>query len=163
MTEPRTDLQIDQELMTPRAMAGYMPIGDTPIVPKRSIAGRALVAVVAIMTFLASLTTGAVILVRSSAVEWQSDVAREVTIQVRPGQGRDVDAEVNRAVEIARGIPGVGEVRAYTKAESAGLLEPWLGNGLSLDDLPVPRMIVVKLPSSGVDLAPLKKALTEKV
>jgi cell division transport system permease protein len=163
MTELRTDLDIDRELMTSRTMEGYMPRGNTPIVPKRSIAGRALVAVVAIMTFLASLTTGAVMLVRSSAVEWQSDVAREVTIQVRAGQGRDLDTEVNRAVEIARAIPGVGEVRAYTKAESAELLEPWLGNGLSLDDLPVPRMIVVKLPSSDVDLAPLKKALAENV
>jgi cell division transport system permease protein len=160
MTDIRTDLQIDQELMTPRPMTGYMPIGDTPIVPKRSIAGRALVAVVAIMTFLASLTTGAVMLVRSSAVEWQSDVAREVTIQVRPQDGKNLDAEVVRAVELAR---AVGEVRAYTKEESARLLEPWLGSGLSFEDLPVPRMIVVKLPSGGVDLAPLKKVLAEKV
>jgi cell division transport system permease protein len=163
MTDLRADLRIDQELMTPRAMAGYLPRGDTPIVPKRSIAGRALVAVVAIMTFLASLTTGAVMLVRASAVEWQSDVAREVTIQVRPGGGRDLDAEVARAVEVARAIPGVGEVRAYSKAESASLLEPWLGSGLSLEELPVPRMIVVKLPSTGADLAPLRKALSERV
>jgi cell division transport system permease protein len=103
------------------------------------------------------------VLVRSAAVEWQSDVAREVTIQVRPGQGRDLDAEVARAVELARAVPGVGEVRAYSKAESAGLLEPWLGSGLSLEELPVPRMIVVKLPSTGVDLAPLRKALSERV
>ena len=32
----------------------------SPIVPRASIAGRALVAVVAIMTFLASITTGTV-------------------------------------------------------------------------------------------------------
>jgi cell division transport system permease protein len=163
MTDLRTDLQMDRELMTPRAIGTILPRGETPIVPKRSIAGRALVAVVAIMTFLASLTTGAVMLVRSSAVEWQSDVAREVTIQVRPIEGKNLDAEVARAVEIARAVPGVGEVRAYSKEESAGLLEPWLGSGLSLDDLPVPRMIVVKLPSGGIDLAPLKKALADKV
>ncbi len=163
MTDLHTDLRMDHDLMRSRAMAGYMPPGDTPIVPKRSIAGRALVAVVAIMTFLASLTTGAVMLVRNSAVEWQSDVAREVTIQIRPGSGRDLDADVTRAVAIARAVPGVGEVRAYSKEESAGLLEPWLGSGLSLDDLPVPRMIIVKLPSGGVDLAPLRKALSEQV
>ena len=163
MTDLHTDLRMDHDLMRSRAMAGYMPPGDTPIVPKRSIAGRALVAVVAIMTFLASLTTGAVMLVRNSAVEWQSDVAREVTIQIRPGSGRDLDADVARAVAIARAVPGVGEVRAYSKEESAGLLEPWLGSGLSLDDLPVPRMIIVKLPSGGVDLAPLRKALSEQV
>jgi cell division transport system permease protein len=163
MTELRTDLPIEQDLMEPPVMEAYLPRGDTPIVPKRSIAGRALVAVVSIMTFLASLTTGGVMLVRSSAIEWQSDVAREVTIQVRPVRGRDLDAEVNRAVEIARATPGVGEVRAYTKAESTRLLEPWLGGGLSLDDLPVPRMIVVKLSSGGADLGPLNKELASKV
>ena len=122
MTELRTDLPIEQDLMEPPVMEAYLPRGDTPIVPKRSIAGRALVAVVSIMTFLASLTTGGVMLVRSSAMEWQSDVAREVTVQVRPVRGRDLDAEVNRAVEIARATPGVGEARAYTKAESTRLL-----------------------------------------
>src|SRR5258707_14464458 len=102
MTDMRTDLRIDQELMTPRSMAAILPRGETSIVPKRSIAGRALLAVVAIMTFLASLTTGAVMLVRSSAVEWACDVAREGTLSVRPGPGRDRDAEGGRAVEVGR-------------------------------------------------------------
>jgi len=159
-----TDLRMDNELMRSRAMADYLPHTESPIVPKRSIAGRALVAVVAIMTFLASLTTGAVMLVRSAALEWQSEVAREVTIQVRPAQGRDLDADAARAVEIARAFPGIREVRPYSREESARLLEPWLGGGLALDDLPVPRMIVVKLASSGaVDLAPLRKLLAERV
>src|SRR4030081_1797228 len=56
----------------------------SPIVPRASISGRALVAVVASMTFLASITTGAVLLVSASAAEWQSEVASEITIQVRP-------------------------------------------------------------------------------
>jgi len=159
-----TDLRMDNELMRPRAMAGYLPHTESPIVPKRSIAGRALVAVVAIMTFLASLTAGAVMLVRSAATDWQSEVAREATIQVRPAPGRDLDAEVARAVEIARAAPGVGEVRPYSKEESARLLEPWLGSGLALEDLPVPRMIVVRFPAGGrVDLAALKKTLAERV
>src|SRR6478672_11159024 len=122
MTELRTDLAVEHDVMEPPVMEAYLPRGDTPIVPKRSIAGRALVAVVSIMTFLASLTTGGVMLVRSSAVEWQSDVAREVTIQVRPIDGKNLDAEVARAVELARAVPGVGEVRAYSKEESARLL-----------------------------------------
>jgi cell division transport system permease protein len=164
MTDLRPDLQIDQELIRPRSIGAILPRGETPIVPKGSIAGRALVAVIAIMTFLASLTTGAVMLVRSSALEWQSDVAREVTIQVRPAAGKNLDEEVAHAVEIAKAFPGVGEVRAFTREESAGLLEPWLGSGLTLDELPVPRMIVVKLPSGrDLDLAPLKKSLADKV
>lgn len=158
-----SDLRMEPELMTSRRMADLVR-ADTPIVPKRSIAGRALVAVVAIMTFLASLTTGAVMMVRSAASEWQSDVAREVTVQVRPSPGRDIDADVQRAAEIARGIPGVGDVRPFTKEESVRLLEPWLGAGMAIDDLPVPRIVVVKIPPGArPDLARLRTALAERV
>ena len=75
----------------------------TPIVPSDSIAGRSLTAVVAILTFLAALTAGAVMMVVSSASDWQSDVGREVTIQVRPVSGRDIEADVGAAIAIARG------------------------------------------------------------
>ena len=92
------------------------------------------------MTFLAALTLGGTVLVRSAAGEWQSAVAREVTIQVRPSEQRDVEADVRNASALASGTAGVAGVRAYSKEESAGLLEPWLGSGLALNDLPIPRM-----------------------
>jgi len=141
-----------------------MPRFETPLVPRNSISGRALVAVVAIMTFLASLTTGAAVLVSRTAGEWQSDIAREVTIQVVPVTGRDVDASVDKAVSVARAAPGVVEVRPYSKDESARLLEPWLGNGLSLDELPVPRLIVIKIAANAApDLAQLRRQLADQV
>src|SRR5215813_11489013 len=145
-----------------------MPVGDgphieTPIVPRGSISGSALVAVVAIMTFLAALTTGAVVLIAGAASEWQSDVAREVTIQIRPGGGRDVEAEVNKAVQLARAVPGITDIRPYTREESVRLLEPWLGSGLAIEDLPVPRLIVVKIAAGEQpDLATLRKTLAER-
>src|SRR5215469_11294724 len=110
----------------------------SPIVPRASISGRALVAVVAIMTFLASITTGAVLLVSASASQWQSDVASEITIQVKPQAGRNLDRDVAAVVDAMRLQPGIVDTRPFTKEESAGLLEPWLGSGLSLDELPVP-------------------------
>jgi len=134
------------------------------IVPGNSIAGRALVAVVAIMTFLAAVTTGAVVLVRDAANDWQADVAREVTIQVKPQNGRDLEADVRKAVDIARAMPNVAEVRPYSKEESGRLLEPWLGSGVAFDDLPVPRMIVVKLaPGTKPDVETMRKNLTAQV
>jgi cell division transport system permease protein len=140
-----------------------MPRFDTPLVPRNSISGRALIAVVAIMTFLASLTSGAVILVGSAASEWQADVAREVTIQVIPAPGRDQDAVVDKAAAVARAFPGIADVRPYSKEESAKLLEPWLGSGLTLDQLPVPRLIVVRISSDTTpDLAQLRKLLAEQ-
>src|SRR5919107_5464808 len=81
----------------------------SPIVPRASISGRALVAVVAIMTFLASITTGAVLLVSASAAEWQSEVASEITMQVRPRAGRDLERDVTAAAEGVRAQPGHGQ------------------------------------------------------
>ena len=134
------------------------------IVPSGSIAGRSLAAVVAIMTFLAALTTGAVMMVVNSASDWQSEVGREITIQVRPTAGRDVEADVRAAADIARGTAGIADVQPYTKEESAQLIEPWLGSGLALGDLPIPRMIVVKLAAgTPPDFAALRKALAAAV
>ena len=134
----------------------------SPIVPRASIAGRALVAVVAIMTFLASITTGAVLLVSASAAEWQSEVASEITIQVRPAAGRDIDRDAAAVAEAMRTQPGIAEIKAFTKDESARLLEPWLGTGLSFDDLPVPRVIVARVaPGSVLDLAALRGRVTQ--
>ncbi|MEA2944900.1 MAG: cell division transport system permease protein [Alphaproteobacteria bacterium] len=146
------------------AAATPLPRFETPIVPQSTIAGRALVAVVAIMTFLASLTAGGVLLVRGAANEWQADVAREVTIQVRPVAGRDLEADTAKVVVIASATPGVGEVRPYSKEEAYRLLEPWLGSDLQLDDLPVPRMIVVRIGSGAPpDLLQLRRTLADQV
>jgi cell division transport system permease protein len=141
-----------------------LPRFETALVPRNSISGRALVAVVAIMTFLVSLTTGAAVLVSKAAGEWQSDISREVTIQVLPAPGRDLDATADKAASIARAFAGIVEVQSYSKEDSIKLLEPWLGSGLSLDELPVPRLIVVKIaPDATPDIAQLRRLLAEQV
>jgi cell division transport system permease protein len=156
MAEPWDNLDVPAFAQAPPAAAS--------IVPRSSIAGRSLTAVVAIMTFLGSLTAGAVMLIVGAASDWESEVGREVTIQVRPAAGRDIEADVRKAVEITRAAAGIAEVRAFTKQESAKLIEPWLGAGLPLDDLPIPRMIVVKLwPGAAPDFASLAKALSAQV
>jgi cell division transport system permease protein len=164
MTEPvETMAEPWDEFDASPSLVRTLP-GAAPVVPKNSIAGRSLTVVVAIMTFLASLTTGTAMLVVSAASDWQSEVGREVTIQVRPAPNRNIDADVRAASDIARATPGVAEVRAFTKEESARLVEPWLGAGLALDDLPIPRLIVVKL-TSGVrpDFTSLRQALAARV
>ena len=134
----------------------------SPIVPRASISGRALVAVVAIMTYLASITTGTVLLVSASAAEWQSEVASEITIQVRPAAGRDIDRDAAAATEAIRGQSGIIEIKPFTKQESAKLLEPWLGSGLSFDELPIPRVIVARVqPGALLDLAALRAKVTQ--
>ena len=133
---------------------------DMPLVPASSIAGRALVIVIAIMTFLACLTAGGAILVAGASQQWRGEVSREVTVQVKPAAGQDIEAEVGKAAEAARKAAGVAEVHAMSRQESEQLLEPWLGNGLDLSELPIPRLIVVRMQNrSAPDIEALRQAL----
>ena len=159
MDDARDDL--DYPLHQP-SVPRHVPHHGSAIVPRNPTSARALVAIVAIMTFLAALTGGAVMLVRAAAGEWEADVAREVTIQIRPAEGRDLDAAAVKAAAIARAAPGVASVRPLTRDESAQLLEPWLGSGLSLDELPVPRVIVGRVTQGiKLDVAALSARLKQ--
>lgn len=117
----------------------------TPIVPNARIGGHALLAVIAIMTFLSCLTLGAVSLVRDAASAWQNEIAREATIQIKPADGLDMEAALARTAETARAAPGVSGVRVVDAAATARLLEPWLGPGLDITALPVPRLVIVTI------------------
>ncbi|MBE7197873.1 MAG: ABC transporter permease [Parafilimonas terrae] len=134
---------------------------NAPLVPTDTAAGRSLAAVIAILTFLAGLCAGAAEMVATNATQWQTSVAQEVTIQVRPGPGRNVDADVAKAEELAKAEPGVAQTRVFSKGESERLLEPWLGTGLDLSDLPVPRLIALRMSGDRADLGRLRTRLTD--
>jgi cell division transport system permease protein len=135
---------------------------ETSLLAAGSIAGRSLVIVVAIMTFLASMTAGTVELVASASSNWRADIARESTIQVRPRAGRNLEADVARAVELTKNKNGIESVRVYTKSESERLLEPWLGTGLDIGELPVPRLIELKVRGTP-DFTVLRQQLAAEV
>jgi cell division transport system permease protein len=137
---------------------------NAPLIPRDSVAGRALVVVIAIMTFLACLTAGAALLVADASQAWRSDVLRDATIQVKPQPGDDVESLVAKAVTLAAQAHEVESARALSRAESESLLEPWLGSGLDLSELPVPRLILVRLRGQGSqNLDTLRKALAAAV
>src|SRR3712207_9050812 len=96
--------------MPPGAGASHAPqpplSGHAPLVPVQSGASRALVGVIAILTFLAALCAGAAELVASSSAEWAASVDREATIQVRPSPQRNIEAELAPTAEIARCTDG---------------------------------------------------------
>jgi len=136
----------------------------SPIVPRASVAGRALMIVVAIMTFLACLTLGAVSLVKATAATWQSQISDQATIQVMPVDGTDLDARLTQAARIAASFPGVSGANVVDDAATKRLLEPWLGKDLDLGQLPVPRLVVLTIDGrSPPDFASLQKRLSEQV
>ncbi len=134
--------------------------GSAPIVPARSVSGKTLMLLIAIMTFLSGVTLGAVVLVQKSAMAWSSEVGREVTIQIRPMDGEVMQSNVRTAISIANSSPGVGRAYALSLEESEQLLTPWLGEGLDLSSLPVPRLIIVELDNADAqDIAQLQASI----
>jgi len=138
------------------------PPPQRPLAPTDSVAGRSLVIVIAITTFLAALAAGAALLVADASADWRKDLAREFTVQVKPVEGRDLEADVAAVTRTVLAASGVREARAYTKEESEALLSPWLGEGLDLAELPTPRMVVVKInPADPPDFSRLRANLAQ--
>ncbi|MEQ9634943.1 MAG: ABC transporter permease [Devosia marina] len=135
--------------------------GAAPIVPERSVAGRTLLLLVTIMAFLSAVTLGGVVLVQKSAIAWSADVGRELTIQIRPAEGEVMESNLRTAVSLAQSTPGVASARALSIEESQALLEPWLGAGLDLSVIAIPRLVVVQLADPAeADVAQLQRNLS---
>ena len=135
-----------------------------PIVPRATVVGRSLVFVTAIMCFLASLALGTAWAVHSAAKSWTIDAGREVTVQVKPVDGLDAENQLSQTLRIIGNTRGVLKAKVLSQEENAKILEPWLGAGLDLAELPVPRLIALELdPVVPPDLPALATVLARGV
>jgi cell division transport system permease protein len=114
------------------------------------------------MSFLACLSIAAVSIVSQKADGWQRQIADEVTIQILPIDDSDPALTIVRAVEIANQTPGVTSAEPLSEDASAALLEPWLGRDFDRKQLPIPRLVAVKVDKSA-DLGSLARRLRDNV
>jgi cell division transport system permease protein len=150
----------------PARLAGLLPARfqtkESQIVPSASVAGHALTVVIAIMTFLACLTAGAVYMVNRSAQAWVNDIASEITVELDPVNAADIDKKVTLVSLFLAKQKGVSEVKPLSAEDSAKLLEPWLGQTPALSALPIPRLIAVEIDRSNPpDIGVIKQALAQ--
>lgn len=141
-----------------------LPARKTPLVPRNSLAGGALLAVIGIMTFLACFTAGIALTALDASRVWRTQVLSQITIQIKPGRDGVAQDLVDKAIAVASASPGVTKVHAYTARDSEELLSPWLGSGLDLSLLPVPRLITVEMSESSPEqIGALREALAQAV
>jgi len=119
------------------------PRRQSAVISRSQPAMRTLMIAMSVMCYLASLAIGGLILINRAVDSWTTDMAREVTVQVRPVEGHDIEAALSRAADILSDFAGITEVRVLGREAAAELLEPWLGQGRLIEDLPVPRLITV--------------------
>ena len=102
-------------------------------------------------------------MMNQSATAWLRNMSNEITVQIEPRENADVEQTLREVVSFLRLRPGIATVNPLDRADTAKLLEPWLGSTDVLNDLPIPRLIAIEIDgSSPPDLARLAVALKEQ-
>ena len=124
-----------------------LPLGDDG-------SGRFVPWIVALMVYLASLSLGAGIAASGAVRSWDAGLEGAVTIEIVPAADAErTDARVREVLQLLRTTAGIASAEAIAEDRVAALLEPWIDRGELPADLPIPRLIDVRLlPGTPLDL-----------
>jgi cell division transport system permease protein len=132
---------------------------------RRDATGRFLPWLIALMVFLSTLAVAAALLLSGWAQRWDSGLDGSLTIQVSPVGDKapaSLDERVQLVLHALSGVPGIINARPVPMADAARLVEPWLGDGALLQDLPLPALIDVTA-GPAVDVTALRQRLATAV
>ncbi|MDY6407308.1 MAG: hypothetical protein SPL08_01200 [Pseudomonadota bacterium] len=123
-----------------------------------------------LMGFIAVLMLAAGMTAYASITDWQRIVSGSLTVQIptytESGENRDsvVDREVETALTILRSSTGVKGATVLTETQMTDLMTPWLGDGVAISELPVPKLIDVMVDADHYpDIVQLKADLGAQV
>lgn len=128
------------------------------------VSGPFLPWIVAVMVYLAALALASTMLLNRATAGWQAQLAGGLTVQVPPASPQDDPAaraaRLDRLVRALEESPEIARANVLSPAEMARLLEPWLGETVAEQDLPLPNLIAVALdPGATPDLVALAAKL----
>lgn len=107
---------------------------------------------ISIAVFLFAVTLAGVLSVNSMLVNWNSSILGSLTVQIIPQNSPDRQkaqeetlAQQQKVVAMLEAMPEAERVLPLSDKQLQKLLNPWLGDGIDIADLPMPRLIDVKL------------------
>lgn len=113
---------------------------------------------ICIAVFLFGVTLAGVLSVNAMLNAWNESILGALTVQIMPVVENNKDAaqaevlrQQSKAVEFLNEWPGIEKAKPLTDKELNHLIQPWLGDGVDISDLPAPRLIDVKI-EKGVQL-----------
>lgn len=138
--------------------------GSATVIRAETAVGRPLYVVIAVMCYLASLGMGVAIYVNGVADTWASGLSGTLTVQLKPTEDMTPDEQVDRALTILKSTPGLYGIAPLSREHTEELLNPWLGKGNLPKNLPLPRLIDVRLDANAPpDLTSLRQRLRANV
>lgn len=125
---------------------------------------------VALNVYLAALALAGLMVIGDAASQWDRGLSGILTVQIppitneQPDREAATEARVKRALEVLRATPGIASARPLDRRELASLMEPWLGSGDLVSELPLPSLIDVRLKEDGgVNVEGLSSVLSAAV
>lgn len=142
---PRLDLPLDKD-----ADAGF------------------LLWIIALMVYLTALTVTGSGILESLAERWNRELSGSLTLELDPVAAGSASmagpaiaqARLESALRILSQESAIAHLRPINDDEVADLLEPWLGEGIPVEYLPLPKLVDIRLkPGKTVNLDHLRRQL----
>jgi cell division transport system permease protein len=138
---------------------------DLPL--NRDASARFLPWIIGFMTYLCIIAVAAALTVDRVAERWRQGLAGNLTVELPFTAELETEKraeQLDAAMELITGTPGVTGATVLEDAQIAALLEPWLGPDAGQLDVPLPIMIAVtRRTDSAIDLAGLREKLQQIV
>lgn len=143
-------------------MIGYRFRWGRPDLPLgRGEAMRFLPWVLALLVYVAGLGGSGLIVLDGTLRAAERSLAASLTLELPADLSQ---ARRETVMALLRQTPGILAAHLLEPAETARLLEPWLGPAVPLDELPVPRLVDLRIDPAGMpDLAALRHRLASVV
>lgn len=124
---------------------------------------------ISIAVFLFAVTLAGVLSINSMLNAWNNSILGSLTVQIMPVNNinqekarQETLEQQKKAVDFLKKLPEAEQVSTLDDAQLQNLLQPWLGDGIDISELPTPRLIDVKLKKGAeIDFAELAAKLAE--
>lgn len=131
--------------------------------------GVFLQVMVCISVFLFGVTLSGVLSINAMLNAWNESILGALTVQIMPIVENNKDAaqaevlrQQSKAVEFLNQYEGIEKAEPLTDKQLNYLIQPWLGDGVDVSDLPVPRLIDVKIAKDAeINFIELAEKLSE--
>lgn len=124
---------------------------------------------ISIAVFLFAVTLAGVLSINSMLLNWNQSILGSLTVQIMPvnniNKEKALEETLDHQTRAVRFLEGRSEIEKVTPLQDEQLeqlIKPWLGDGVNIKDLPVPRLIDVRLKKNAeVDFIELAEKLAE--
>lgn len=123
-----------------------------------------------LMVFISTLTLAFALVTHTSVHKWYKNISGSITVQIpthdAKGKSREdaVQADIDSALGILLSTEGVIDAYVLSDSQMDSLMSPWIGENASTAELPLPKLIDVKIDTKHQpDLEQIKADLAEQV